>query len=392
MRLFSNMLTFNRVRDGEDGKQGAMLVPEGSWDENKTYLRDQYKTPIVEHEGLFYSLNKEGMTKGGLNPKDDYAKNGSKATWRLQESYEMVIVKALVAGGGLVGEFVFWDGKMMSQQGVDKAGNPSTKYEEFRTGNFIPNLVFDALTGDVIALKGRFGMFYIDGSDIVGKTAGGAEVMRITGKEVPNADLFNGKWVFEDTNSKSEIEDFVFVDDPQGTEDVYRNTFEFSVIANKVGMYSVKEVLFQWRYKTTPEQEIALNELSLTYSVFRGQNKISSGYMENESDLEFYADKTGIYKIEISVYARFNAVRINVDRVYESLVCETGYRALSYKSTPANTTLIGNDGLYTSFSSEEFLHYKAGEGFILRSGNYGLRVSKSGIQKWNGNQWVAANI
>ena len=174
--------------------EAPVLLISGRWDANKEYTRDSEVLPLVEHEGLFYSLNKEGMTKGGLNPKDDYAKNGSKATWKLQNSYEMVIVKALVAGGGLVGEFVFWDGKMMSQQGVDKAGNPSTKYEEFRTGNFIPNLVFDALTGDVIALKGRFGMFYIDGSDIVGKTAGGAEVMRITGEQIPDASVLNGKW------------------------------------------------------------------------------------------------------------------------------------------------------------------------------------------------------
>lgn len=374
--------------------EAPVLLISGRWNVNKEYTRDSEVLPLVEHEGLFYSLNKEGMTKGGLNPKDDYAKNGSKATWRLRESYEMVIVKAIVAGGGLVGEFVFWDGKMMSQQGVDKAGNPSTKYEEFRTGNFIPNLVFDALTGDVIALKGRFGMFYIDGSDIVGKTAGGAEVMRITGKEVPNANLFNGKWVFIDTDGKFEREDFLFVHDEYGagTRDVYRNTFEFSVIANKVGMYSANEVLFQWRYKTTPKEEINLHQLALTYSVFRGQNKISSGYMENESDLEFYADKTGIYKIEISVFAEFNVVKPRFDYVSEGLVCDTGYRALSYKTTPQNLTYIGSDGLYTSFSSEEFLHYKANEGFILRSGNYGLRVSKSGIQKWNGNQWVAANI
>ena len=54
--------------------------------------------------------------------------------------------------------------------------------------------------------------------------------------------------------------------------------------------------------------------------------------------------------------------------------------------------ITGIDGLYTSFSSEEFLHYKAGEGFEIRADRFGLKISKSGIQKWNGNQWVAANI
>lgn len=151
MRLFSNMLTFNRVKDGEDGKQGAMLVPEGSWDENKTYLRDQYKTPIVEHEGLFYSLNKEGMTKGGLNPKDDYANNGSKATWRLQESYEMVIADTAIINGAVIGGFVFYDGWFISQDGTDLQGNPSTDYKNFPLGTFIPNIQINSKTGELRA-------------------------------------------------------------------------------------------------------------------------------------------------------------------------------------------------------------------------------------------------
>lgn len=79
-------------------------------------------------------------------------------------------------------------------------------------------------------------------------------------------------------------------------------------------------------------------------------------------------------------------------RDFAAINCASYIRSISYKQTPASTTFIGSDGLYTSFSSAEFLHYKAGEGFILRAGNYGLRVSKNGIQKWNGSTWVTANI
>lgn len=55
------------------GEPGPTLLISGRWNVNKDYTRDSEVIPLVEHEGLFYSLNKVGTFKGGLNPKDDYA-------------------------------------------------------------------------------------------------------------------------------------------------------------------------------------------------------------------------------------------------------------------------------------------------------------------------------
>ena len=371
--------------------EAPVLLISGRWDVNKEYTRDSEVLPLVEHEGLFYSLNKEGMTKGGLNPKDDYAKNGSKATWKLQNSYEMVIVKALVAGGGLVGEFVFWDGKMMSQQGVDKAGNPSTKYEEFRTGNFIPNLVFDALTGDVIALKGRFGMFYIDGSDIVGKTAGGAEVMRITGEQIPDASVLNGKGnsLFQpeyDTLNET----FDYDEDEIRPSKVYQGSWDYDFNCDKVGQYKIFDITSSYIIRNpTPGLE---GKTKLNVIVRGPRGTVQDVMLGSYGTVEFYASVPGHYNAECFIEIAFSSnIHVNHDR-RTPIAIFSGFTAFEYKATPANTTLIGNDGLYTSFSSEEFLHYKAGEGFEIRADRFGLKISKSGIQKWNGNQWVAANI
>lgn len=372
--------------------EAPVLLISGRWDVNKEYTRDSEVLPLVEHEGLFYSLNKEGMTKGGLNPKDDYAKNGSKATWKLQNSYEMVIVKAIVAGGGLVGEFVFWDGKMMSQQGVDKAGNPSTKYEEFRAGNFIPNLILDAITGEIKAIRGQFGLLHIEDNDIIGTDKTSGEVFRITGDGIPNASAFDGHWTLYDIEAVNGLSEMFYYDTTiEPSNDTFRGTWYNTINCDKVGEYMIDDYDFVFSQingiilKTSNPSTIA--------TVTHKGRLVKKGVIGDINGFVFYADKKGGYDIKFECYMPFSTVRAGgSDRDFATVQVFSGYRGVSYKTSARMTTCIGSDGLYTSFSTEEFLHYKAGEGFILRAGNYGLRVSKNGIQKWNGSTWVTANI
>ena len=106
MRIFSRMLSFTKVVDGEDGGAGPIPIPEGSWDINKEYTRDKLKAPVVEYKNLMYLLNKEGAFKG-INPQEDYAQNGKNATWVLVPSYQLLLVNALIAEFGKIGSFVF---------------------------------------------------------------------------------------------------------------------------------------------------------------------------------------------------------------------------------------------------------------------------------------------
>ena len=390
MRLFSNMLTFNRVRDGEDGKQGAMLVPEGSWDENKTYLRDQYKTPIVEHEGLFYSLNKEGMTKGGLNPKDDYANNGSKATWRLQNSYEMVIVKAIIADGGLLGDFVFWGGKMFSKQGVDGQGNFSDKYTEYPKGNFIPNYTVDAVTGEITAMKGKFGLLQIVGNMLACYSKSSKELFRLTGEKVPSVNSFSLGWsIYKPFDVYETFTHPINIDSQEPVAETFYGVLNVPFTVDKAGEYRFTD------YTVAISSDPAIPNSKIIHSsradIFLGSKRI---YADIDLDnlyndyLEFYAPEPGDYTIVLKTTIDF----IQLDNSFYKVTIGMGIRGILTKVGPSETTYIGSDGLYTSFTTGEFLHYKSGEGFTIRAGNHGLRVSKQGIQKWNGSQWVTANI
>ena len=98
MRLFSNMLTFNRVKDGEDGKPGPSLVYAGAWREDVTYLKDDvinhYVHQVRNGKKEYYLLQ---------SPKslgdDPYLNNtqGSGDIWRRVEQHDLILARKIQA-------------------------------------------------------------------------------------------------------------------------------------------------------------------------------------------------------------------------------------------------------------------------------------------------------
>lgn len=98
MRLFSNMLTFNRVKDGEDGKQGPMPVNAGQWSKDIEYIKDEFVQPYVwqikNGKKLYYLLVAE-KSKGD----DPYTNNtqGNGDIWRYREEYDLFLARKIQA-------------------------------------------------------------------------------------------------------------------------------------------------------------------------------------------------------------------------------------------------------------------------------------------------------
>lgn len=98
MRLFSNMLTFNRVRDGEDGKPGPMPVNAGQWSKDIEYIKDEFVQPYVwqikNGKKLYYLLVAE-KSKGD----DPYTNNtqGNGDIWRYREEYDLFLARKIQA-------------------------------------------------------------------------------------------------------------------------------------------------------------------------------------------------------------------------------------------------------------------------------------------------------
>ena len=65
-------------------------------------------------------------------------------------------------------------------------------------------------------------------------------------------------------------------------------------------------------------------------------------------------------------------------------------RSYSYNKSSFNKTLVGSDGLFSCWGSQNYMMIDQ-NGFIARKGNYVLRVSGSGIQKSTdgGSTWTS---
>ena len=98
MRLFSNTLTFNRIKDGEDGKPGPSLVYAGAWREDVTYLKDDvinhYVHQVRNGKKEFYLL----QSPQSLGD-DPYLNNtqGSGDIWRRVEQHDLILARKIQA-------------------------------------------------------------------------------------------------------------------------------------------------------------------------------------------------------------------------------------------------------------------------------------------------------
>ena len=142
---------------GATGPIGPLVYPAGEYDAATKYIRTALSAPMVLDDGQYYVLNKEGAFTG-IRPKDDYAQNGSNATWVLMEYVKYAFVEVLMANFAKLGSAVFYGDVMMSQHGVDHRGSASSNYQNYNkpvydpdTGQslpgFTPNLLFNFLTG-----------------------------------------------------------------------------------------------------------------------------------------------------------------------------------------------------------------------------------------------------
>lgn len=82
-----------------------------------------------------------------VDPKTWIKNNPTSGLWKSYTEYAVLATKVFMAKFGLMGQAVFKDEYMISQQGVDADGNETWDYRKFGTDDFIPNLEFDFKTG-----------------------------------------------------------------------------------------------------------------------------------------------------------------------------------------------------------------------------------------------------
>lgn len=145
----------------QQGPIGPLVYPAGEYSASTGYTRTALSTPMVLCEGQYYVLAKEGTFKG-VNPKTDYAANGSKATWVVMDKIQYAFIEVLMANFAKLASAVFYGQYMFSQYGIKADGSAVETvggYKDFNyndpmnpANKFRPNLLLDFLTG---SFKGR---------------------------------------------------------------------------------------------------------------------------------------------------------------------------------------------------------------------------------------------
>jgi len=198
------------VKDGigEQGVQGKLIYPAGVFNEEITYVCTAEKAPVVYYGDKYYVMIKTGSYQGSTatykTPAADAA-NNAEPYWSLMSDFAAIFAEILFANFAKLGSAVFYGDYMFSQNGTlngrevsgaDASG--TAYYKQFKdgvtAGTFMPNLMLNLLTGEVVANKatikgtidatsGRIGGFKI-GNGYIGVDAdlsedGGSEGMSL---------------------------------------------------------------------------------------------------------------------------------------------------------------------------------------------------------------------
>lgn len=159
--------------NGKDGKDGIMVYPAGNYSADTTYSADNETSPVVAYEGNYYMLIRgksyhgAAMPENRRNPAEDVANGGNDARWQLFEKFNAVFADVIMASFAKLGGAVFYGDYMFSQSGIidglevsglDTDGR--AYYRRFTdgvtAGSFIPNLLLNFVTGEILAKKGYF--------------------------------------------------------------------------------------------------------------------------------------------------------------------------------------------------------------------------------------------
>ncbi len=139
--------------DGADGVAGPMLYPAGEWDSSINYevtknsKGDIIAKPIVYYKDNYYVLDANDSIDTAPDTGD----------WKKFEKIEYLFTEVLMANWAKLAQAVFWGNYMFSQKGIAN-GLSNQDYSQYTgnmfqgqvlSGNFIPNLFLDFMSGTI---------------------------------------------------------------------------------------------------------------------------------------------------------------------------------------------------------------------------------------------------
>lgn len=379
-------------KDGADGKSPA-LVFRGNYSSSKTYYGNASRVDCVFYGSTYYVARTDAPNGvGGFSNKvptnTDY--------WnQFGSSFESVATGLLLAENANIANLIFRNQRL----------------ESLATTNGVPNFFIDGLkniasfaAGKVVfdGTGARIGWLFIDGKDLVGVDNDGIERLRITPNALPSV------------NAAGKTTDLVVK--AYGGSATYIGETPTEVAFEYAASYD------EGRDDYAPTEDNTLYGY-VEYDIAENSTRIDLGDLQGNCQLkDFNGNAIPYNKITTSMYANVlkkngsswdsigsvalsqgqgeitipTAGRIRI-AIYLT-VYVTGYslwngtlQVLSQglqAKTAKEEVFIAKNGFMAIYNAN-YLRFHSGEGLIVRVGNYGLRVTTSGVQKTTngGNSW-----
>ena len=391
--------------NGEDGKSPAAPF-RGIYSSTKVYVGSAYRVDVVKYDGHYYVARTDAGQFSGQTPR--IVKNGSlvinDAYWNdFGGEFSSVATEFLLAEFANLAGWIFKDNTLISQLGTVN-GIPSDKIEEtdgyvpYEDDDFIPNITLDAIKGIVKAGND----VQIDYNGISLFNDNGNVVAQLINTAVSNViDLTKENDSISGTKSETKGIYIPYQNDiynatvstgyenmgymPKGSRiTIGEATFNYTLPAPSGGTgnyYYLSPIILSIRMFAAG-RIITLWSKAIAGSF--SQNTAINGTVSPNNTTSAVINIDGNTYKE-GVYSIFYSIQIPMRRTggaYSTSVNQTlrVTRSFSYSKSSFKKTLIGNDGLFSCWGTNKYIH-SCENGFTVRTGNYMFRVTSSGIQK-----------
>lgn len=377
---------------GKDGKSPA-LVFRGNYSSSKTYYGNASRVDCVFYGSAYYVARTDAPNGvGGFSNKvptnTDY--------WnQFGSSFEGVATGLLLTENANIANLIFRNQRL----------------ESLATTNGVPNFFIDGLkniasfaAGKVVfdGTGARIGWIFVDGKDLVGVDNDGIERLRITPNALPSVNAagkttdlvvkaYGGSATYiGETPTEVAFEYAAFYDegcdDYAPTED---NTLygyvEYDIAENSTridfgdlqGNCQLKDFngnAIPYNKITTSMYANVLKKNGNSWDLI-GQVALSQGQVETTIPTAGRIRIAIYLTVYVTGYSLWNGTL---------QVLSQGLQA----KTAKEEVFIAKNGFMAIYNAN-YLRFHSGEGLIVRVGNYGLRVTTSGVQKTTngGNSW-----
>lgn len=376
-------------RDGDDGKSPA-LVFRGTYSNSKTYYGNENRVDCVIHGSTYYITRVDAPD--GVGGFSNIIPTNTNYWCQFGSSFESVATGLLLAENANIANLIFRNQRLESV--AQTAGVPNffidglKNIASFASGK----VVFDG-TG------ARIGWLFIDGKDLVGVDNDKIERLRLTPNALPSVNSagtttvmivkrYGGNAEFiGDTDTEVAFHKTVHYDLEQVEETTLYGYVEFDIPDNntRIDLSSLQpnSSLVDLNTNPIPYSKITERLYAEIFILNSSSWDIIGSINLSEGQGEITIPTAG--RIRVAIY--LDVYVTGYDQWSGDIyVTSQGLRA----KTAQEEVFIAKDGLMAVYNAN-YMRFHSGEGFIVRVGNYGLKVTNIGIQKTTngGNSWIA---